>query len=291
MPNAAYEDDLASATLAREGEKAYSDRCAPYISRRPPAHANDVWVTDQRLCNVRLRDGGNRLGRIWAVNFLDAASWRWLGCMFGPLLNSDVVMAAAAMSLERAGVPHAVHMDLGKEFVGKRFLGGTFTIRGETVFRDTVGLWKRLDVQVIRAIGRNPQSKIIERWRRELDRFDQEMPGWCGSNPDERPEKLNDEEAAHQAWLEKGLGHSPLLGIPEYINRYLDFCDRRWNSEHHGQGKYLQGMTPNQAWNTRLPEEVARAHARTGGFPNVGSSHGEGDSRRPGESAIPRPDG
>ena len=130
--------DLASATLAREGEKAYSDRCAPYISRRPPAHANDVWVTDQRLCNVRLRDGGNRLGRIWAVNFLDAASWRWLGCMFGPLLNSDVVMAAAAMSLERAGVPHAVHMDLGKEFVGKRFLGGTFTIRGESLFRDTV---------------------------------------------------------------------------------------------------------------------------------------------------------
>ena len=115
---------------------------------------------------------------------------------------------------------------------------------------------------MIRAIGRNPQSKIIERWHRELDRFDQEMPGWCGSNPDERPEKLNDEEAAHQAWLEKGLGHSPLLGIPEYINRYLDFCDRRWNSEHHGQGKYLQGMTPNQAWKTRLPEDGLHALTR-----------------------------
>jgi hypothetical protein len=248
--------DLPTLTFAREGEKAYNDRCGPYISRRPPDHANDVWVTDQRECNVRLRDGGNHLGRVWVVNFLDVTSWRWLGAMFGPLVNSDMVMAAAAMSLERAGVPHAVHMDLGKEFTGKRFLGGVFAIRGETLFRDAVGLWERLGVQVIRAIGRNPQSKIIERWHRELDRFDQEMPGWCGSNPGERPEKLACEEAAHFAWLETGRGYSPLLGIPEYINRYLDFCERRWNSEHRGKGRYLQGMTPSEAWNTRLPKDL-----------------------------------
>jgi hypothetical protein len=249
-------------TLAREGEKAYSDRCAPYISRCPPEYVNAIRVTDQRLCNVRLRDGGNRLGRIWAVNFLDVASWRWLGCMFGPLLNSDVVMAAAAMSLERAGVPGAIHMDLGREFIGKRFLGGVFKVRGEVLFRDAIGLWERLGVKVVRAIGRNPQSKIIERWHQALDAFDQEQPGWCGSNPDERPEKLAQEEAAHERWLGTGRGYSPLLGIPEYINRYLDFCERHWNAEHHGKGRYLQGMTPNEAWNTRLPAEGVRTLSR-----------------------------
>lgn len=254
--------DLPTEILGREGEKAYNDRCAPYISRRPPEHANDVWVTDQRLCNVRLRDGGNRLGRIWAVNFLDVATWRWLGCMFGPVLNSDVVMAAAAMALEHAGVPRAVHMDLGKEFTGKRFLGGLFTVRGEILFRDALGLWKRLDVRPVRAIGRNPQSKIIERWHHELDRFDQEMPGWCGSNPEERPEELMREEAAHYAWLQTGQGQSRLLTIPEYILRYLDFCERRWNAEHRGRGRYLQGMTPNEAWNTRQPEDGRRTLKR-----------------------------
>lgn len=250
--------DVPSLVLGREGEKAYNDRCAPFISRRPPEHANDVWVTDQRESNVRLRDGGNRLGRIWAVNFLDVSSWRWLGCMFGPVLNSDVVMAAAAMSLSRAGVPRAVHQDLGKEFRGKRFLGGTFTIRGEVLFGDAVGLWERLKVQVVEAIGRNPQSKIIERWHHELDRFDQELPGWCGSNPDERPEKLAQEEAAHHKWLQTGQGSSPLLGIPEYIAHYLDFCESRWNAGHRGRGKYLQGMTPNEAWNTRLDKASHR---------------------------------
>lgn len=247
--------DKATRTLAREGEKAYNDHCAPFISRRPPDCANDVWVTDQRLCNVRLRDGGNKLGRVWVVNFLDVSSWRWLGCMFGPVLNSDVVMSAAAMALSRAGVPRAIHMDLGKEFIGNRFTGGMFTIHGETLFRAACGLWERLGVQVVKAIGRNPQSKIIERWHREVDRFDLELPGACGSNPDERPEKLAREEAEHRAWLETGKGCSPLLGIPAYIERYLDFCERRWNAGHRGRGKYLQGMTPNEAWNTRRHPE------------------------------------
>lgn len=256
--------DLATRTLAREGDKAYDDRCAPFISRRPPEHANDVWVTDQRLCNVRLRDGGNRLGRVWVVNFLDVSTWRWLGCAFGPVLNSDMVMTAAAMALGRAGVPRAIQMDLGKEFRGKRFVGGEFIIRGETLFRDAVGLWERLSVLVVKAIGRNPQTKPIERWHRELDRFDQELPGWCGSDTNERPEKLAREEAAHHEWLQTGRGQSPLLGIPAYIELYLDFCERRWNAEHRGHGRYLQGMTPSETWNVRqhpnartlTPEEV-----------------------------------
>ena len=254
--------DRPTLTLAREGEKAFDDRCGKYISRRPPARANDIWVTDQRLCNVRLRDGGNKLGRVWVINFLDVTSWRWLGCAFVPLLNSDGVMAAAAFSLERGGVPRAIHMDLGKEFIGKRFTGKPFSVHGKVLFRDAVGLWERLKVQVLRAIGRNPQSKIIERWHQMLDAFDHEQPGWCGSNTDERPEKLDQEEAAHEVWLEKGLGCSPLLSIPEYINRFMDFCERQWNGEHRGRGKYLQGMTPNEAWNTRLPEAGLRTLTR-----------------------------
>jgi len=244
--------------LARQGEKAYSDLCAPYISRRNNLHSNELWVTDQKLFDVRVRDGGERLGRIWAVNVLDVATWRWLGGAMGPYLSSDLVMYAYAMALERAGVPTAVHMDLGKEFIGKRFLGGKFQISGEDLFGEALGLWKRLDVRIVKAIGRNPQSKIIERWHLEIDGWTHELPGWCGADTDERPEKLIAEEAAHEAWLKTGRGHSPLLRADVFIGAFLDWAENTWNRQHRGRGKYLEGMTPQEAWNTRLPAEGFR---------------------------------
>jgi len=250
--------DLATLTLARQGEKGYQDRCAPYISRRNNLSSNQLWVTDQKLFDVRLRDGGERLGRVWGVNVLDVGSWRWLGGAVGPYLSSDLVMYAYAMALERAGVPRAVHMDLGKEFTGKRFLGGNFKLSFEALFGDAVGMWQRLGVRVVKAIGRNPQSKTIERWHREIDPWTKELPGWCGPNTKKRPEKLAIEEAEHARWLSTGRGRSPLLRADEFIRRFIGWADVSWNAEHRSRGKYLQGMTPNEAWNTRLPAEGLR---------------------------------
>jgi len=249
--------DLATLTLARQGEKAYQDRCAPYISRRANLSSNQLWVTDQKLFDVRLRDGGERLGRVWGVNVLDVSSWRWLGGAVGPYLSSDLVMYAYAMALERAGVPRAIHMDLGREFIGKRFLGGNFTFSDNTL-REARGLWKRLGVRVVKAIGRNPQTKTIERWHREIDRWTQEFPGWCGSNPDERPEKLAIQEAEHARWLSTGGGRTPLLRASDFIHAFIRWAEVNWNAEHRSRGKYLQDMTPNEAWNTRLPLEGLR---------------------------------
>ena len=247
--------DMPTDTLAREGEKAYQNRCAPYISRRNNLRSNQLWVTDQKLYDVRLRDGGERLGRVWAVNVLDVASWRWLGGAVGPYLSGDLVMDAYAMALQRAGVPRRIQMDLGKEFIGKRFLGGRFN---EKIFDDTVGMWERLGVQVVKAIGRNPQSKTIERWHREIDRWTQELPGWCGNKPTERPEKLAHEEAEHTTWLKTGRGRSPLIKVDQFIREFFEWAEGRWNAAHRSKGKYLQGMTPTEAWNTRLPEEGLR---------------------------------
>jgi hypothetical protein len=244
--------------LGREGDKAYNDACAPYLSRRPPAYSNLIWVTDQRECNVRLRDGSERLGRIWVVNFLDVASERWLGCGFAPVLSSDLVMVAAAMALERAGVPRAVHMDLGKEFVGHRFLGGVFKLSGMILFGDALGLWERLKVAPIKSIGRNPQSKTIERWHQHLDKFDQNFPGYRGRNPGERPPQLQEQEAQHAAWLAGKAKSTPLLTIPQYINAYFHFVEHIYNAEQRGRGKYRQGMTPNEAWNVKRPSEGFR---------------------------------
>ena len=246
--------DSPTAILAREGEKAFNDKCGAYISRTPEGlHSNDLWVTDQKVVDVRKRDGGERLGRIWMVNFEDVASEKILGYAFGPVLSSDMVMLAAAMALERYGVPGAVHMDLGKEFNCTAFNGSFRKISGEAMFRDAVGLWERLNVKTVKAIGRNPQSKTIERFHANLADFDRRFPGYCGSNTAEKPERLAEEKAQHEAWKQGKAARSPLVRIQDYVAAYIRWVETEWNAEARGRGKMRRGMTPNEAFNVTRP--------------------------------------
>lgn len=251
--------------LGRQGEKYFDDQCGMYISRDPSTlHSNDLWVTDQRQADVRLRDGGEHLGRIWMVSFLDVASDKALGYSFGPVLSSDMVMMAATMAIERFGVPLAVHMDLGKEFICKAFNGTTRKFSGEVLYREVKGLWDSLNVRPIKAIGRNPKSKTIERWHREVAKqFDKRFPGYCGSNTDQRPEKLADEERHHFEWLrrpisETGPQTSPLVTINQYIRAFIQWAETDWNSGARGSGKMRRGMTPNEAFNVKRPAQGFR---------------------------------
>lgn len=239
--------------LAREGSKAFNDKCGRYISRRPPKSSADIYVTDQKLFDVRLRDGGEKLGRIWMVSFFDVASWRSLGRAYGPCLSSEMVMNAALAAITRGGLPLAVHRDLGKEFQSKMFNGKIQSVRGETLYRESEGFWERTGVKTIDAIGMNPQSKTIERFHSEIDRFCQELPGWTGRNPDERPEVTAALEAEHEAWKDGRARRTRLLRIEDFINRFEAWCEFKWNARHQGEGKYLRGMTPNQAWNVKVP--------------------------------------
>lgn len=240
--------------LARLGDKAYNDRCAPYISRNPDSiHSNDVWVTDQKQVDVRLRGAGEQLGRIWMVSFFDARSWKVMGYWFGPILSSDMVISAAAVAIGRHGVPRSILMDLGKEFQCTAFNGGFRKIRGESLLREAQGLCQRLDIEVINAIGRNPQTKPIERWHDVASEFDKRIPGWCGRNTDERPEVLAELERQHEEWKSTGKGHSPLFTIQQYLYEFVNWIENEWNAKHRGRGKYLRGLTPNECWNTHQP--------------------------------------
>lgn len=249
----------AEQVFAREGAKAFDDRCGAYISRRPPEHSNDVWVTDQRLVNVRVRDQGERLGRIWMVNFLDVRSFKWLGCAFGPVLSSDMVMRAGVMAMARYGIPRAIHEDRGKEFNCTAFNGSFRKISGEKLFEEIEGVWQRLDVRVIAAIGRNPKSKTIERWHSEVDRLDAKLPGSVGRNPGERPDELLDLEAEHDRWKKSGEGRTRLLTIEQYVTHFYNWCEQTWNAEHRGNGKYLNGLTPNEAYMALAPVKGFRS--------------------------------
>ena len=255
--------------LGREGEKAFDDKCAMYLSRDPwkfgaMLHANDLWVTDQREVDVIKRDGGEHLGRIWKVTFKDVASDKVLGYSFGPIFSSDTVMMAATMAIERYGVPKAVHMDLGKEFIGKAFNGSARKMSGEALYREASGLWESLGVRVVKAIGRNPKTKTIERWHEEVTKdFDKCFPGYCGSNTSERPEKLADETRQHMDWLAGKVDRTPLVTISQYIHAFIKWVEVDWNDGARGRGKMRRGMTPNEAFRVKTP---------TSGFRMISSS-------------------
>lgn len=250
--------DSPGLTLARQGEEAYRNRCEVSLSRNPDSlRADDLWVSDQRVSDVILQDAGHQLGRIWKVNDIDVASFRWLGYAFGPVLDSDMVMTAHARAIAKDGhLPGAIHHDQGLEFKCTAFNGSFRAISRQALYREATGFWERVAVTPIGAIGGNPQSKTIERWHAEVCKFDKRFLTYCGGNTDERPEVLSAIIAQHKAYWFHGQGKDP--GIPtieEYIIRFVDWCETEWNAKHHGKGKYLRGMTPDQAYYAkRRPE-------------------------------------
>jgi hypothetical protein len=247
--------------LGREGLKVYRNRCEPVLSRDPETlRSNDLWVTDQREANVILQDDQHRLGRIWKVNDLDVASFKWLEMAAGPVLNSDMVMRTHVGAMARYGLPDNIHHDQGKEFKATAFNGSFHRMSHRTLYGEADGLWQRLGVNPVGAIGGNPQSKTVERWHGEVDRFDKTLLTWCGTDTDERPqEELAPIIAAHRAYWFEGKGHDP--GIPtiaEYLAKFRQWAERDWNAEHHGEGKYLRGLTPNQAYMAKRPNKGFR---------------------------------
>jgi hypothetical protein len=244
---------LPDRTLGREGEEAYRNKCSPYIKRRPPDHSGDFCVTDQKVFDILCRDSAWRLGRIWTVNFLDVASWRRLGGAYGPALSGDMVMEAAAHMLSGACVPGHVHMDLGKEFIGKRFNGGEFRISGERLFAEAVGLWRRLGVEPIKAIGGNPQTKIIERWHGCIREFEQMFVTYTGRNAQERPPRLALLEKQARDFKEGKAPPPPIPTIEQVVAAFEWWCAEGWNAGHRSKGRYLQSMTPDEVWNVKRP--------------------------------------
>jgi hypothetical protein len=209
--------------------------------------------TDGKLLDILCRDAGWRVGRIWWVPFADVASQRWLGHAFGPTIAGDMVMDAAAMMLEEACVPGSVQIDRGKQFQGSRFTGGFFKLSGEKVFEEMEGLWERLGVRVISAIGRNPQTKPIERLFQSVREFEQSWSTYTGPNPQERPPQLALIEKQVQEFKAGKAPAPPVPTIEQVITGLVWWCKERWNAQHRGRGRYQKGQTPDEAWNVKRP--------------------------------------
>lgn len=90
--------------LAREGEKAFRDRCAPYISRvYDDMESNEYWVADTHTLDVISNDEDGRQHCLYLMAFFDACSGIFTGCHIADQPSNQATLVAL-----RRGMPSMI---------------------------------------------------------------------------------------------------------------------------------------------------------------------------------------
>lgn len=179
-------------TLAREGEKAYDDKCAPYIRRTyDDLKPNDIWIADNHTFDVMCQDAEGNLFRLYLTAFLDARSGIFTGYHVTTSPSSYATVIALRKGITQYGIPKEVYLDNGREFLTFD-LGGLGHRRKRKDDRfDPAPIFQRLGIKMTNALVRNAKAKIIE--RRFLDvknRLSKLFESYTGGTVVEKPEKL-----------------------------------------------------------------------------------------------------
>ncbi|MCM1212934.1 MAG: Mu transposase C-terminal domain-containing protein [Lachnospiraceae bacterium] len=181
--------------LGREGQKAYDDRCAPYIRRiYEDIESNEWWIADNHTFDVMVRGKDGKLHRPHLTAFLDARSGIFTGFHITDSPSSEATLTALRKGIIEYGIPDNIYVDNGREFLTLD-IGGLGHRKKKP--KDGVepfeppGVFKRLGISMTNAIVRNAKAKIIE--RRFLDvknDFSRLFQTYTGGNVTEKPERL-----------------------------------------------------------------------------------------------------
>lgn len=215
-------------TLGRQGNKAFADRCAPYIVRMyDELFPNDYWVADNHTLDIfSYRDDGSKVEhRMSLTAFIDARS----GVMVGWNLTDNPCSQSTVLALRHAilrfGIPKVVYFDNGSEFLTHDLAGrGHRSRKSQDLVSDPPPIFARLGIELRNALVRNAKAKPIERtfntFKGTISRL---FETFCGGNVMERPESL-------KYTLKQGL--VPLDG--ELRVMISDFIDGQFNVGSYG---------------------------------------------------------
>ena len=110
--------------LGRYGEKAYDDRCAPYIKRvYDNLLPNDVWIADNHTFDVMLQNEDGETFRLYLTAFLDARTGIFTGIYITDAPSSQASILALRNGIMKYGIPKEVYLDNGREFLTFDFGG------------------------------------------------------------------------------------------------------------------------------------------------------------------------
>ena len=183
--------------LARDGEKALSDKVEPYIKRDASLlEVGDILVADgHKLAFQVINPFIGKPCRATLVGFLDWKSTALVGYEIMLEENTQCVASTlrnAIINLDM--IPKVVYQDNGREFRAKYFTDDKgFTELGFN------GLYSKLGIETVFARPYNARAKVIERFFKEFQEgFEKLLPSYAGSNIQNKPAYLMRNEKLHK---------------------------------------------------------------------------------------------
>lgn len=242
---------LAVRMYFRNGDKAFSDKCLPYIERLyDDLHANDVWIADNHTFDFFTIGKDGKTRRLYLTAFTDAKSGVMVGWNLTFAPSGDSTLLALRHGILRCGVPKAVYFDNGSEFLVSD-IGGRGHRARKNWNKDPLppNILQFLGIEMHNAIVRNAKAKPIERtFCTFKNQFSRCIPTFCGGTILERPESLKYK-------LKHGI-------IPEEeqirlaLDAYIDGC---YNvAPYGGKERRYKGMKRFEVWNESIQDTVFR---------------------------------
>lgn len=183
--------------LARDGEKALSDKVEPYIKRDASLlEVGDILVADGHVLNFNvINPFTGKPTRATLVGFLDWKSTALVGYEIMLEENTQCIASAlrnAIINLDM--IPKIVYQDNGRAFRAKYFTDDKgFTELG---FQ---GLYSKLGIETVFARPYNARAKVIERFFKEFQEgFEKLLPSYIGSSIQNKPAYLMRNEKLHK---------------------------------------------------------------------------------------------
>ena len=183
--------------LARDGEKALSDKVEPYIKRDASLlEVGDILVADGHVLNFNvINPFTGKPTRATLVGFLDWKSTALVGYEIMLEENTQCIASALRNSIINLDmIPQIVYQDNGRAFRAKYFTDDKgFTELG---FQ---GLYSKLGIETVFARPYNARAKVIERFFKEFqESFEKLLPSYVGSNIQNKPAYMMRNEKLHK---------------------------------------------------------------------------------------------
>ena len=182
--------------LARDGEKALSDKVEPYIKRDASLlEVGDILVADGHVLNFNvINTFTGKPTRVTLVGFLDWKSTALVGYEIMLEENTQCIASAlrnAIINLDM--IPKIVYQDNGRAFRAKYFTDDKgFSELGFN------GLYSKLGIETVFARPYNARAKVIERFFKEFQEgFEKLLPSYVGSSIDNKPAYMMRNEKLH----------------------------------------------------------------------------------------------
>lgn len=240
--------------LAREGQKAFDDKCMTYTERDySQLKPNDIWVADHHIWDIFVRvpdsKGGWKLERPWGSYWMDMRTRKIVSSIIrteSP--NADIVLCSFGLGVEHFGIPKAVQLDNGKDYRAKDLFGpkDKYIVSEDEKNRIFNSLAFNLKIDTHFAIPYNAKSKPIERVFNTFEsQLGKKYSSYAGSNAKQRPEDLKD------------LDIMSIITLENFIEQHNRYVYEIYNETRHS-GAGMNGMSPNQAY-ADIPFTIRRA--------------------------------